>query len=244
VLSGSALLPLVTALVAAGLAARVGGAAVRRFTPSKPLWALGLLLFAIAAGAEAYGTADGWGPASFRFYYIAGGCLCVAVLGTGSAWLVLPRAGSLVLTGMLVTAVAGATLSVLLADLDPAGLAAASGGEPPANGTLLGHAFLWAIAMNSVGAVLMLGGSVVSIVRRRRVRANVLIVGGILAVSASGALTRLGAYGYVYVGQIAALVLLAAGFELAERRAGAAPGPRRPRWGLGVSGARSGPPAS
>ena len=72
---GPAVIPLVTALVAAALAARVGGSAVRRFAPAKALWAVGLALFAIAAAAEAYGAADGWGPASFRVYYLAGGCL-------------------------------------------------------------------------------------------------------------------------------------------------------------------------
>ena len=95
---GPAAIPLVTALVAAALAARVGGSAVRRFRPAKALWALGLLLFAIAAAAEAYGAADGWGPASFKVYYLAGGCLTVALLGAGSAWLVLPRDAALVVT--------------------------------------------------------------------------------------------------------------------------------------------------
>src|SRR5215210_2768572 len=59
---GPAVIPLITALIAAGLAARVGGSAVRRFRPAKALWALGLLMFAVAAAAEAYGAADGWGP--------------------------------------------------------------------------------------------------------------------------------------------------------------------------------------
>ena len=99
---GPAVIPLITALIAAGLAARVGGSAVRRFTPAKALWALGLLMFAIAAAAEAYGAADGWGPASFRVYYLAGGCLSVGLLGAGSAWLVLPRDAALLLTGALI----------------------------------------------------------------------------------------------------------------------------------------------
>jgi len=58
------------------------------------------------------------------------------------------------------------------------------------------------------------------------------IVAGVLVAAGSGALTRLGSYGFVYAGQVVGLLLLAAGFELAER----APGRPRPRpRGLGVA---------
>ena len=237
---GFAVLPLLTALIAALLAARVGGSAVRRFAPAKLLWAFGLLLFAIAAAAEAYGESDGWGSASFRAYYLAGGCLTVGFLGVGSALLSLPRDPGLVLVGALTTATVGAVVGVLVADLDPAILAAAHGHRPPANDALTGHAFVWAIAINTVGSLLLLGSSVASIVRRRRVAANVALVVGIAIVALSGTLTRFGSYGFVYVGQIVGLVLLAAGFERAVRMAVARPRVR----GLAVSAARSDPTAS
>jgi hypothetical protein len=237
---GPAVIPLITALVAAGLAARVGGSAVRRFRPAKALWALGLALFAIAAAAEAYGAADGWGPASFRVYYLAGGCLTVGLLGAGSAWLVLPRDAALLLTGGLAVAVAGATVSVLVADLEPLGAYGAHL-RPPPNDTLTGHAFLWAIAMNSAGTLLVVGSSLVSILRRRRIAGNVLLLAGVAALAGSGTLTRFGDEGLVIAGQALGIVLLAAGFELAER----APGTTRPRVrGLGVSAARVDRPAS
>ena len=224
---GFAALPLLTAAAAAVLAARTGGSAVRRYTPSKVLWALGLLLAAAAAGAEAYGTADGWGPASFRVYYLAGGCLTVAFLGAGSAFLALPRPAALVVLGALATATIGATVSILVADLDATLLHATADHRPPSNDALRGHAFLWAVAMNSVGSLLLVGGSLLSIARRRRIGANVLIVAGVLAFAGQGTLTRLGSYGYAYAAQTAGLALMLAGFELAERRGGA--GRRRPR---------------
>jgi hypothetical protein len=238
---GPAALPLATAVVAGALAARVGGSAVRRLSAAKVLWALGLLLFAIGAAAEAYGTGDGWGSASFRAYYLAGGCLTVAFLGAGSAWRALPRDVALVVTGALAAASAGAAVSVLVADVDPARIAAATGLRPPANAALLGHAFVWAIVLNAVGSLLLLGSSGLAVLRRRAARANVAIIAGVLAAAGSGGLTRLGSYGFVYAGQIVGLVLLAAGFELAER----APGrPRaRPR-GLGVAPAGRGSSAA
>jgi hypothetical protein len=237
---GPAAIPLVTALIAAALAARVGGSAVRRFRPAKALWAVGLLLFAIAAAAEAYGAADGWGPVSFKVYYLAGGCLTVAFLGAGSAWLVLPRDAALMMTGGLIVAVAAATVSVLAADLQTL---AAYGAvlKPPPNDTLTGHAFLWAIALNTVGTLLLVGSSVVSLLHRQRVTGNLLLLAGVASLASSGLLTRFGDEGYVIAGQAVGIVLLAAGFELAER----APGTRRPKvHGLGVSGARADRPAS
>ena len=170
---GSAILPLLTAIVSAVLAARVGGAAVRRFSPSKPFWAAGLLAFAIAAAAEAYGAADGWGAASFRLYYLFGGCLCVALLGIGSAWLVLPRSIALVISGMAATAVVAAAVAVLLAPVDLARLAGTHGTAPPVNAAIGGHVFLWAIVLNVAGSLLVSGGSLVSLARRRRTVANV-----------------------------------------------------------------------
>lgn len=143
-LHDSALLPLLTALVAGALAARMAGSAVRRFAPQKPLWALGLLLFAAASGAAAYGTSDGWGEASFTVYYLAGACLCVALLGAGSAFLALPRSVALVVLGALVTACLGAAVSVILAPVDEALLAASEGLGAPPNEALGGNAFLWA----------------------------------------------------------------------------------------------------
>jgi hypothetical protein len=233
---GFAALPLATAAIAGGLAARTGGSAVRRFTPAKPLWALGLLAFAAGAAAEAYGAAGGWGSASFKAYYLAGGCLTVALLGAGSAFLALPRTVAYVVLGAVATAVAGSAVSVLLAPVDAARLAAAAADAPPANDALGGHSFLWAIAMSSGGSALLIAASVLSLARRQRVRANVLILAGVLLVGGSGVLTRLGSYGAVYGGQIAGLLLLTAGFELAERRGGALR--TRPR-GLGVSGTRA-----
>jgi hypothetical protein len=230
---GFGALPLLTSLIAVGLAARLGGSAVRRFTPAKPFWALGLLLFAAGAAAEAYGVADGWGEVSFKAYYLAGGCLTVAFLGAGSAWLALPRDLALVVTGALAAAAAGATVTVLLADVDATLLAAAPVHEPPANDALTGHAFLWAVVLNGAGTVLLIGAALVSLIARRRVRANVLVIAGVALVAVSGTLTRLGSYGYVFVGQMLGLVLLAAGFELATRRRSGASRPRR--RGLGVT---------
>ena len=238
---GPAVIPLVTALIAAGLAARVGGSAVRRFTPAKALWALGLAMFAIAAAAEAYGAADGWGPASFRVYYLAGGCLTVGLLGAG---LGVAGAAARRRADADGRARRGAWWARPCRCWSPTWTRSAAYGahlKPPPNDTLTGHAYLWAIGMNTVGTLLVVGSSLVSIIRRRRITGNVLLLAGVAALAGSGTLTRFGDEGLVIAGQAFGIVLLAAGFELAER----APGTRRPRVrGLGVSAASVDRPAS
>lgn len=216
-LAGSAILPLATALIAGALAARMAGSAARAYHPAKPLWALGLLLFAGASGAAAYGVADGWGEAAFTVYYLAGACLCVAFLGAGSAFLALPRSVALVVLGMTITAAIGATVTIIAADVDAAALQAAAGHVAPPNDALEGLGFIWAIGMNTVGTALLVAGTIVSIVRRVRVGANVAILVGVLIIAASGTLTRFGGEEALYVGQMVGLIVLGAGMEWAGR---------------------------
>ena len=103
-------------------------------------------------------------------------------------------------------------------------LLAEGGLRPPPNEALTGHAFLYAIALNTVGTLALLAGIVRSLRRRERPLANLLIGAGVLIVAASGTLTRLGdAYGIVLGAQLVGLVVIYAGFELATQRAAVAP---------------------
>ena len=107
----------------------------------------------------------------------------------------------------------------------------AEGGlKPPPNEALTGHAFIYAIALNTVGTLALLGGIVRSIRRRERPLANLLIGAGVLVVASSGTLTRIGdAYGLVLGAQLAGLVIIYAGFELATQRAPLRRSAARPR---------------
>jgi hypothetical protein len=99
--------------------------------------------------------------------------------------------------------------------VDVRDLAAAANGEPPANTALRGHAFLWAIALNSVGTLFLLGGSLLSIVRRQRVRANVWIACGAVTVAVVTGLSRGGDTSFVYLGEVVGIALMFFGFTLA-----------------------------
>jgi hypothetical protein len=221
--------PIAAALLAMTFALLLLRSLLRRTAGQKTLWAVGFALFAVAAASEAAAQRSGWSPALFRTYYLAGGVLTVAYLGAGSAWLLLPRRGRDVLLGGLAVATVAAIVTVLLAPVDVAGLAAAHSGQPPKNGVLGGHAFLWAVALNSIGTLLLVGGSLLSILRRQRVRANVWIASGALTVAAATGLSRTGDTSLVYLGELIGIALMFCGFTLTApvrkptRAAGAAP---------------------
>ncbi len=212
-----ALLPLCAALVALAFAALLLRSLLRRPSGEKALWGIGFVLFAVAAGSEAVAQRSGWSPALFRTYYLAGAVLTVAYLGSGSAWLVLPRRARDVLLGGLVVASVAAMVTVLVAPVDSAILAATPHGRPPANDALGGHAFLWAVALNTFGSAFLIGGSLYSILRRRRVRPNLWIGGGAVVVALATGLSRTGSYEFVYVGELLGIALMFAGFALVGR---------------------------
>ena len=123
------------------------------------------------------------------------------------------------MTGAVLATALAAAVAVFSSAVDGARLAQGAL-RPPPNGALTGHAFLYAIALNTIGTLALLGGIARSLRRRDRPLANLLIGAGVLVVASSGALTRLGdAYGLVLTAQLAGLVAIYAGFELATQRA-------------------------
>jgi hypothetical protein len=217
------LLPVAAALLSLLFAVLLAASFRKRPAGQKGLWAVGFLLFAVATACEAIAQRSGWTPALFRTYYLAGGVLTVAYLGAGSAWLLLPRRARDVVLGALGLATIAALVTVLLAPVDAHALASTASGRPPANGALIGHAYLWAAALNTFGSVFLIGGSLYSIARRQRVRTNVWIGSGALVVALATGMSRLGDYSFVYAGELVGIALMFAGFRLV----GARPAPKR-----------------
>jgi len=212
-----ALLPLAAALVALLFAARLASSAVRRPAGQKWLWALGFAFFAVAAVCEAVAHRGGWSVPLFRAYYLAGGVLTVAYLGAGSAWLLLARRARDVMLGALGLATVAAALAVALAPVDAARVVSAPSARPPSNSALEGHAFLWAIGLNTFGTLFLVGGSLYAIARRRRVWTNAWIGGGALVVALATGLSRTGTYSLVYAGELIGITLMFYGFTWAGK---------------------------
>jgi hypothetical protein len=212
------LLPLAAALVAALFTLLLARSFRRKPAGEKACWGLGFALFAIATTCEALAQKAGWSPALFRTYYLAGGVLTVAYLGAGSAWLLFPRRGRDALAGALALATGAALITVLLAPLDTAALAATSSGRPPPNGALGGHAFLWAVGLNSFGTLFLIGGSLYAIARRRRIQANTWIAAGAIVLALATGVSRAGAYSLVYAGELVGIALMFSGFTFVGRK--------------------------
>jgi hypothetical protein len=123
------------------------------------------------------------------------------------------------MVGALALASIAAVITVVLAPVDPSLLAATPTGQPLPNAALGGHAFLWAIALNSFGTLFLVGGSLYSIVRRRRVRVNLWIGTGALVVALATGLSRAGSYDFVYAGELVGIALMFGGFTFAGKPA-------------------------
>ena len=80
------LLPALTSLLGFGFAGVLLARFVRRRRqPYYLVWGLGLVWYALAAGAEALGGAQGWTPALYRTWYVTGAIGVAAFLGAGHA---------------------------------------------------------------------------------------------------------------------------------------------------------------
>jgi len=209
------LLPLGATLVAFLFAGLLASSFLRRPAGQKAFWAAGFACFAVAAACEAAAQRAGWSEGLFKAYYGAGGVLTVALLGAGSAWLLLKRRARDLMLGALLVAMAAAVVAVAIAPVDHGTLAAASGVRPPSNSALQGHAFLWAIALNSFGTLFLIGGSLLAILRRQRIRTNLWIGTGALVVALATGMSRAGAYSFVYAGELIGISLMFFGFRFA-----------------------------
>jgi hypothetical protein len=81
------LLPALTSLLGVVFTGVLLRRFVRRPTAYYLVWALGLIWYALAAGSEALGGAQGWTPDLYRAWYFTGAIGVAAYLGAGSLYL-------------------------------------------------------------------------------------------------------------------------------------------------------------
>ena len=144
-------------------------------------WAGGVLSFAVAAAAMAWGAAHGWDARAFRVWYLAGGLLSAPLLGVGSLMLWGRRWAAPL--GLLYTGLA-------------IGIAAAMPVHGTFDSTQVPHAQDHVDALPRVVAIVgsTLGTLAVLIVAvatlKRRPLGNALVVGAVAAAAAASALTQ------------------------------------------------------
>jgi hypothetical protein len=183
---------------AALLSLRLAGllARARRFA-----WAGGLLAFAAAAAAMAWGAAHGWDARAFRVYYLAGALLAAPLLGVGSLQLWGRRWAAPI--GLLYT---GMSLGIAVS----MGIHGAFGGTavPHAQDHVGAAPRVVAIAGSSLGALAVLVVALAT--ARRRPLGNALVVGAVAAAAAASALTQTAVAAAAACFAAAALLLYAA----------------------------------
>ena len=144
-------------------------------------WAGGLLSFAAAAAAMAWGSAHGWDAYAFRVYYLAGALLSAPLLGIGSLQLMRRRAAAPL--GLLWSGVAiGLALGLHVHGTF------AGGDVPRAQDHLDALPRVLAIAASSLGTAAVV--AVAALTLRRRPVGNLLLLAAIGAAAAASALTQ------------------------------------------------------
>ena len=188
------------AFAAALLAARLAGGLALRWRARRSAhlagWSAGLLAYALASAALAWGAAAGWNEASFRLYYTCGGLLTAALLGAGSLLLSGRR-----WAGPVALVYAGLAIGVGLAA--PLSEPVVGDAIPHAQDHLeLFPARVLAIVGNSLGTLAVVVIALSSI--RRRPVGNTLIIAGVATAAVGSAVAGLG------VAQSAVFIALAA----------------------------------
>jgi hypothetical protein len=197
---------------------------VKRRKMHQIMWAIGFLFYAIAAVMEFWSeiTAN-WDPTMYRFYIVLAASL-VGFLGNGTLYLVTKKRlwGDIYLGFNLVclaiflygTLTANLLMDKLVPGIVVGGQALGASGTFPR---------LMSLPFNIPGSLLLIGGSVLSIIKfwpkkafRYRVWANVLIIIGTLMIAGAGTMARLGSTGGLYAGEMLASAILLWGFLMAS----------------------------
>jgi hypothetical protein len=215
--------PAATAILGLVFAGLVANQWYHRRKPHQLAWAVGLLMYGLAAAMEAYSEYTGeWVPWLYRIYIVLAASL-VGFLGLGTLYLISrkktwPRIYLAFLLICLAIFFYG-TLTVdlveekLVAGIVVGGQALGPGGSFPR---------MMSLPFNITGTILLLGGAVISIWRfarkseyAYRMWANVLIAAGTLVIAGAGSMARAGMTVGLYAAEMVASALLLAGFLMA-----------------------------
>lgn len=186
-------------------------------------WAIGLLLYAIAAAMEAWSESSGhWDPTVYRIYIVIAASL-VGFLGLGTLYLVARkrRWGDYYFV-FLIACVVVFFIGTFTAHLDMTKLVPGITVGGQALGASLSFPRVMSLPINITGTILLFGGALWSIIRfaRRRefgyrVWANVLIAAGAALLAFLGSRARLGDTTGLYPAEMVCAALMLAGFLLA-----------------------------
>ena len=190
-------------------------------------WGIGLAMFGIGSFAEAY-LALAWSRAIFICWYLFGAILNPSWLGMGTLYLLVRKRWVHFASGLLVLASIASAALMLSIPINAGKFQLGTPISMQYKAIIPPDAFkmilIPTIIFGIVGLVLLVGGALYSAFlfwRKRvlpnRVIGNVLIAVGALSVASASELTGLGYGQYLYIGELAAAILMFVGFRFAAR---------------------------
>ena len=210
------MLPLVTTFVSGAFALAVAVRYMRQRRPSHLAWAIGLLLFAVAAFNGFLARSGGATDTEYRLFYLFGAIANVAWLALGTVFIVAPRYGRVAVAAVAALTVF-ATYAVFATPVDLAVAVDTGRGFP--DGSL--PRILAAIGSGG-GSIVLIGGALWSawvFLRRRdqgrRALANVIIAVGVFIAAAGGTVAFTGASGVLELTNLLGVSVMFVGFLLA-----------------------------
>lgn len=206
----------VASAVLVGLSLLLGIRLLRQYvTRPRPhtLWyAIGLLLIVVAATPELYFELTGQVPTFLWWlYWISGGSL-VGFLAVGTAYLMSPRFGHVVLAAVVFTTLWVSVATVLTAGSGPAMVGNEMFRSAPT--TDIKRPFL---LLSIGGALLLLVGAVLSYIRTRGMYAVLIALGTLVFAGGHSAASRGNMVELFVFAQTAGILLLYAGVSLSLR---------------------------
>jgi uncharacterized membrane protein HdeD (DUF308 family) len=209
------LVPLITTLVSGAFAVAVALQYARKRRPSQLAWAIGLLLFAVAAFMGFLARSGGATDVEYRLFYLFGAITNVAWLALGTVFIVAPRFGRVALAAVLALSVVAA-YAVFASPVNVAVAVDTGKGYP--DGSL--PRILAAIG-SGVGSLVLIGGAVWSAWvffrqrnQGRRALANAVIAIGVFIVAAGGTVAFTGASGILELTNLVGVSVMFVGFLL------------------------------
>jgi hypothetical protein len=205
------LVPLITTLVSGAFAVAVAMQYARKRRPSQLAWAIGLLLFAVAAFMGYLARSGGATDIEYRLFYLFGAITNVAWLALGTVFIVAPKYGRAALALVLALS-AVAVYAVFASPVDIAVAVDTGKGYP--DGSL-------PRILAAIGSLILIGGALWSawvFFRRRnqgrRAVANAVIALGVFIVAAGGTVAFTGASGILELTNLLGVSVMFVGFLL------------------------------
>lgn len=220
-------LPLVTAVVAFTFFLLLARQYLHRHRTHQLLWTLAMLFYSVSALMEFLINPDVMGASTtlFAIYYVLAAPL-VGLLGAGVMYLLTERTLARLFLGFVVVFSLALAVTGFSTHLNPSALTKSFSGPLASGFMAASNAYpmavrIWAIVLNAVGGLVLIGGALYSFVRDRSRTYNIfLAIGGILPAAGGSALGLFSYPDVFFELELGGTVFLFLGFLLSARYIG------------------------